>query len=298
MRSATVFSLIVVMVLGIYILPSVTAKFTGSHSWEVNRSGGPSQLKCGRCHIYIRDEMAAAGGTNVSNSSAGNAEGSCTFYNDQVDVVCAHINASRNANFTGTNRAINITTDTTRDWDTVCHMCHVLETGASVGAQHTRVTIRVCTDCHGSNNSVGRINTSRAASYSPWGRPLCNATQPSGCSEMVVGPRLASNDDLHNNFFVPLEALSSGYAYESSASSAGAGSLGGDGNYTAGWYACLGCHTHVGVQMTLRRSGIFYFNITATATYWSATAPIRNTTAVNITDQFATAPSFTVSKWY
>ncbi len=291
MRSATVFALIAVMVLGIYILPSVTAKFAGSHSWEVNLTARSEGLKCGRCHVYIRDEMAAAGGTNVSNDN------DCfplATWNPNWDVVCSHISASRNTSFVGTGMAVNITADANRDWDTVCHMCHVVERGASVGTQHTRVTTRVCTDCHGNSTSVGRIYTSRG--NSPWGQGNCTATAAGigNCSEFVVGPRLASSQDLHSNFFVPLDRVSGDIAYEDTAASAGAGGLGSDGNYTAGWYACLGCHTHVGIQMTLYRSNIFNFSITATETFWNASRVNRNTTSVNVTSQ----AGFYASKWY
>ncbi len=69
MRRFTLLSVVATMILGIYVLPSVTARFAGSHTWELNLTADPDervgQLDCGKCHVYIKNEFTA-GSFNVS----------------------------------------------------------------------------------------------------------------------------------------------------------------------------------------------------------------------------------------
>jgi hypothetical protein len=138
--------IIAVIVLGIYILPSAVAKYTGSHTWEFNRTGGVTSIECGRCHIYIVNEI------NSSNT---------------VDTMWAHRNASTNSSYVGPGGIINISYQPTGSLYDVCWMCHITEDNAVQGT-HTKVVTRVCTDvdCHG--NYTGN--------YTVWGEPIRNVT--------------------------------------------------------------------------------------------------------------------------
>ena len=49
------------VVVGVYVLPSVTAKFQGSHTMEFNASSNgvtnASGMDCGACHTYVQSEL-------------------------------------------------------------------------------------------------------------------------------------------------------------------------------------------------------------------------------------------------
>ena len=53
MISRSALLLLAMVVVGIYVLPSVTARFAGSHTMEVNTSAGSGGMSCGECHQYI-----------------------------------------------------------------------------------------------------------------------------------------------------------------------------------------------------------------------------------------------------
>jgi hypothetical protein len=140
--------LLALLVLGIYVLPSVTARFAGSHTMEVNTTlGGPQKMKCGQCHQYIVDELNA---TNASDYVTGQ-----------------HMAAALVA--------------TPED---VCVFCHTSSTG--IAGAHTQVTVKPCTEatsCHGQNvsdykkNVTGRLGDDSDA-HSAWYNAMTTATDP------------------------------------------------------------------------------------------------------------------------
>jgi hypothetical protein len=109
----------------------------------------------------------------------------------------------------------------------------------SVGwsGSHTKITIRACTDadCHGDVSG-----TTMCTVYTDGGtNGTCNVTG-----------RLDSEVDAHKRFFRPLNASTSNYTSE-------------DGtNYTAGFYTCLACHSHVSYNKKVRRPNKFFANFT------------------------------------
>ena len=246
--------LIAVLVLGIYVLPSATAKFAGSHTWEFNASTGVTGLKCGKCHVYIVSEI------NNSNAKAlaGNA-------------ITAHLNASNATEYIGKGKPLNFsgpgaTWDAT--YDNVCWMCHVVEGGASVSGTHTRVTIRVCTDvdCHGNYNNQSD-DGGTVTSCDIWGEDHCNVTG-----------RINNTADAHRNFYYPLTRYTSPYGNENG------------GQYDYGFVACLACHTHVGLDLNFTRPNKLSarFNLTAMTgstqtSPWNITKLEVNTSSTNTT---------------
>ncbi len=177
--SLTAFLLIFILVLLIiYALPSATAKFAGSHTWEFNSTYGVTALKCGKCHGYIKSEMLS---------------------NKTPDALSSHLSASSNSSYVGPGKIINITRTPSGNYDDVCYMCHVVE-DTFTAASHTKVTIRVCTDvdCHGdSTNAPG--NTS----CDLWDDEHCNVTG-----------RINETDDAHRNFYYPLTKINTSYISE------------------------------------------------------------------------------------
>jgi len=181
MRSRGTMLLLSLLVLGIYVLPSVTARYAGSHTMEVNTSvGGPQNMKCGQCHGYIVDELNA------------------TTKSDYV--VYQHMVAA------GASTA-----------DTVCQFCHTVSTG--IVGSHTQVTIKPCTDssCHGNESS-------------------------SEITRNVTG-RLNTSVDMHRGWYRAMEATNDPLGRVDSSGTA----------LKAGYYVCLGCHTHVGVAFNVTR---------------------------------------------
>jgi hypothetical protein len=172
--------LIGVLVLGIYILPSAVAKYSGT--WEVNNTAGVAGLQCGKCHGYIKDEFAFAVADNV---------------------VEAHKNASNNSLFVGPGAIINISGTPDGTDDDVCLMCHQQQQDAAVTGGHTKVVIRVCTDedCHGDENGDGMCTV-----Y-PTGFGGANTS----CN--VTG-RINESVDAHWNFYRPLTEIDSSIGQE------------------------------------------------------------------------------------
>ena len=226
--------LIAVFVLGIYILPSAVAKYAGSHTWELNETSRVTGLQCGLCHTYIVNEI---------NSSI------------TEDVMWKHRNASNNSAFVGPTGVINISFTPQGNLTDVCWMCHVVqnEYAATTGG-HTKVVIRVCTDtdCHGDSSSGD--NEGMCEVYTSG---LSGAN--SSCN--ITG-KISSTVDAHWNFFVPLEAIESSIGREN-----------GSGNYGSGFFACLGCHTHVGMDLNITRPQkvSLWLNLTSITAGFNAT---------------------------
>jgi hypothetical protein len=202
--------LIAVFILGIYVLPSAVAKYAGSHTWELNETGGVTSLQCGKCHTYIKNEITAG----VTN-----------------DAMNAHLNASNNSNYVGIGKLINITNTPTGSLDDVCWMCHIQELDATLSGGHTKVVIRACTDsdCHGDTTGTGAC-TVFPTGFGGGVNTSCNVTG-----------NLNSSTDAHWNFYRPLTGLTSSIGNEDG------------GNYDMGFIACIGCHTHTGLDLNITR---------------------------------------------
>ncbi len=118
----------IIIATAIYVLPSITAKLAGSHTWELNNTGGAVELRCTRCHEYIFNEL---------NATA-----------DSEAVFKAHRNAAGNKTYTSSlfNPLVNNATDSS-----FCSMCHL--TRINVTGAHTQILVRPCIDlnCHGNN---------------------------------------------------------------------------------------------------------------------------------------------------
>ncbi len=258
MRKVTLLTIASIMILGIYVLPGVTARIAGSHTWEVNRTGGPSALQCGKCHQYIQDETQQ---TAVSRNT-----------------TLTHQRASNTSNYVGPGKFIDIQTPTGA-LDTFCTMCHAVE-GTSTYSGHTRVTIRACTDadCHGTNTVIGINNQSQ---------------KEGNFSELTVNitARLSNPADAHARWYNPLAGAASTYVAANASQPSGIVS---SGNYTQGFYACIGCHTHVSVNMDVYRPGAVNFSINNQgATEFIISAINVDTTNNNYTRSIGT----TGTKW-
>ncbi len=213
----SVLMLLAIAVIGIYVLPSVTARFAGSHTMEVNESALVEGLMCERCHTYIIDELYA---TERSD-----------------DVVVKHLAAAQSAAYVNSTGILNITdTDGLANANrSACLMCHlVTKDRGGLNASHTKITIRVCTDpkCHGQPEDPNTLS-----GYDQYTSTLLNITA-----------KLSADVDVHSKFYNPLNDSDSRYVRQ-------------DGvNYTRGFFACLGCHTHVGITFNLTRPNMISFN--------------------------------------
>lgn len=190
---------------------------------ELNTGNGTMGLKCAPCHQYILDEMAA------SNLSYGKPDG----------VYWKHLNTLANIQYAAPNKELNFTINPPLFGGAkhnVCQVCHITESDAqAVDGQHTKLTIRVCTDtdCHGDSVTRG---TSLAEYYQAG----------------LVGRNLTAANDLHGPWFDEMEKINSSYMSE-------------DGTYySQGFYVCLGCHTHIGVAFNITRPTSYSFNMTLT----------------------------------
>jgi cytochrome c553 len=125
------FLLIILLVLGVYVLPTAFARFAGTHTMEVNKSAGISGLDCIACHQIIFDELNATAASRATTQ--------------------AHRNAAGNTSYT--RNWLNMTIDNTSEVG-VCYLCHRPQT--DVINSHTMGVVRACTDldCHGNNGTV------------------------------------------------------------------------------------------------------------------------------------------------
>lgn len=192
---------ILLVVAGIYVMPSVIASFQGTHTWEVNATAGGMGLRCNECHSYILSEMTAGDGS---------------------DVFQAHRNAAGNEAYT--KGLLNLEIDNTTDYGT-CQLCHLAK--MRINESHTQVVVRVCTDpnCHGSKEGTN------------------NTLYYTG----VVGPQLGNTSNVHGSWFSGMYSYYSSYRNETGAA------------YTKGYWACLGCHTHVDTDVKITE-GTFAHN--------------------------------------
>jgi len=178
-----------------------------------------------------------------------------------VEVATKHLNAAWDSNYIGSDGEINISkSELPGLMPNVCLLCHLAEqTSISIAGSHTKIIIRVCTDddCHGNSTSMG--------------------------SEIVypetgsVGLNLSSANDAHSEWFNGMESRTSSYINEDG------------GNYSTGFYTCLGCHTHVGMSMNLTRPQVFNINVTRNESGVFISTPAMNYTTLNETMSYKPA---------
>ncbi len=225
---SSVLMLLAIAVVGIYVLPSVTARFAGSHSMELNQTGRISSLQCERCHDYILGELGAT--------------------SQATDVLTAHRLAAPEANYVNGSGILNITkTDALANANrSACMLCHLVTRNVTgnLNMTHTHTTIRVCDDdqCHGAGVEQAG-DTTVGGVLAAWATDALN-----------VSAKLSNAADPHSKFYNPLNVQP---AYEYIDQQTGQ-------NYTKGFYACMACHTHVGVSFNLSRPNAIGFNMTAT----------------------------------
>ncbi len=154
-----------------------------------------------------------------------------------------------------------------QDNNAQCYVCHRAQIFNVEGA-HTKVTVRGCTDaqCHGSDanktwtGEVGLENTDAAyrSKFGEWftlgncGAAGCHVGEY-GYKRMAaneIGAKLSDKSDAHNRWFVGLKTINSTYKD---------GATG--GNLSADYFSCLGCHTHTGLKLTIKRPGSYDVNI-------------------------------------
>jgi len=223
MRSRGTMLLLALLVLGIYVLPSVTARFAGSHTMEVNTTtGGPQNMACGQCHGYIVDELNA------------------TTKSDYV--VYQHMVAAGASTVS-----------------TVCKFCHT--TSTVIDGSHTQVTIKPCTDstCHGNESSTE-------------------------ITRNITG-RLNNTADVHRGWYQGMESTTDPLGRVDASGTA----------LKAGYYTCLGCHTHVGVAFNVTRPNSY--NVTMTISGASSDWVIVNNVAIGSETATNTSDANPGTKW-
>jgi hypothetical protein len=213
------------VVTGVYVLPSVTARFSGSHTMEFNASGtgqtNATEINCGNCHGYISDELNSTGmaGTNR--------------------VLQQHIIALQTgeyANATDGTPFLEIPVGVGIDKNEVCPLCHATET--NIVGSHTQVVTRLCDDldCHGLTSN----------------RP----TEIFGGQN--VTEKLNSTADVHWGWYSAMAGVDSNRSKANTTDTSGEHG----GNYGSGYLTCLGCHTTIGVNMNVSRPQAYNINIT------------------------------------
>ncbi len=167
------------------------------------------------------------------------AEMSATNLSD--DVAQRHRIASENTAYIGFDNPINISRDglpiVGASMVNVCLMCHVAEADSlAINGIHTKIVIRVCTDldCHGDQSGT------TSGSIGAFSESTTNVTG-----------RINQTTDAHSNFYRPLSQRNSTiYRNEDG------------GFYDEGFIACMGCHTHVGLDLEFKRPNKFSLNMT------------------------------------
>lgn len=230
--------LVGMVVIGVYVLPSVTAKFQGSHTMEFNASSNgvtnATEMDCGACHKYIETELNATGVLGTAG------------------VIKAHIRALNDRAYTNDNNTDggflqlgNITIGYDEPGKS-CPLCHAAE--VKIDGSHTQVVTRVCTDadCHGYNSS-----------HSYAGQAAGTIVYADGQN---ITEKLNLTTDVHSGWFWALEDIAStrdmaNTSYPNQHS----------GKYGQGYLSCLGCHTHFGMNMNITRPQSFINNISIAA---------------------------------
>ncbi len=236
---SSVLMLLAIAVVGIYVLPSVTARFAGSHTMEVSEDALVEGLMCEKCHTYIIDELYATA--------------------PSTDVIVVHLDAANESGYVNSTGILNITDSLglTLENRSACMLCHLItKDRGGINASHTKITIRVCTDekCHGQPEDPTTLS-----GYSQYTSPLLNITA-----------KLGADEDVHSKFYNPLEASDSQYVRQDGVA------------YKRGFYACLGCHTHVGMEFNLTRPNNIRFSMYKNVTGGEMIGFVFNDTSIDV----------------
>ncbi len=133
--------LMFLMIVAVIGLPTMSARFAGTHTIERNKTAVVKGLDCIGCHEYIWDELSATEDSRAVRDAHKRAVGNDSYTVDQF-----YMNIS----------AYGLTSDTNH---VLCYLCHVGALNASgdpLSPSHTQTTIRACADwhCHGLNEST------------------------------------------------------------------------------------------------------------------------------------------------
>lgn len=238
------FIFLAIIVVGVYVLPGVVATFAGSHSMEVNTTNtfddNPDFYKLGVCFGYCHEEEE-----KIENFPR------CT---ECHPYILAELNAtalSRNVLSAHTPPAQQTLSSADSDVNYACIMCHHPPRIDFTGS-HTKVGVVPCTYCHGNSTDPGIFNFVTLGVDHP--STITNKTA-------WVGPQLANSADMHSNWFKEME----GSTFD-----------GPNANFTTGFYVCMACHTHIGMNMKISRPQAFNINITRTELGISIGGPVIN----------------------
>ncbi len=114
----------------------------------------------------------------------------------------------------------------------VCKLCHMAGL-FGVSGTHTSMTVVGCTNdnCHGNSNVPGKA-------FDYFG---------GANSHLGAGYQISRKQEAHSNFYYGMKSQNSAYV---SADGNGSVAL---ANISADYYTCLGCHTHVGMKLSITR---------------------------------------------
>jgi len=284
-----VLMILAIVAVGLFAMPNILATYAGSHTIEIgapnSTKGSAKALDCTECHQYIKDaatastnsnvvyqaHLAAAGNVNYTtylrlkgtdyttnwetlnasndgplNGSAGNFAAYDAFFivrnkrgNATEGGVAARNSATGNWNginnltgaSLGTGNATEVYPNT--EWR-ACLLCHQAPTGT-----HTRLEIKGCTNayCHGS------------------------AEQASLATATVLN-KAKTKDDIGMTLAKPEDAHSTWFERSNQEADEHKGSLG--ATNTKDYYTCLGCHTHVDVNLNIDKSTGFNMSLNNT----------------------------------
>jgi|GEM_PF-1435664 len=157
----------------------------------------------------------------------------------------------------------------------VCKLCHMAGL-FGVSGTHTSMTVVGCTNdaCHGNSVVPGKAVDYFIGSNSHLG----------------AGYQLSRKQEAHSNFYYGMKSQNSAYV---SADGNGTSNL---TNISADYYTCLGCHTHVGMKLSITRPAGYDVTMDKTAATltdykdntgaWVKNLDINHTANNNGTDAF------------
>lgn len=225
-----------IIILGLYGIPNAVAKYAGSHTWERNATFSFKGAEAnngwrvdGQCYCH---EISGA---------------------KTIDCLKCHDYILEEANATALSRYV--LDKHTAPYNPfapgagessplyACLMCH-RPPYANVQGGHTGVTVVVCTYCHGNSTTPGIMKD-----HSTYAAAAPNLTRTS-----YIGTNLTLDADAHSNFFNPLENMTSEYFFN-----------GTQEKFSAGFYACMACHTHVGLDINITRPDKFSLKLNLTS---------------------------------
>jgi alkylated DNA nucleotide flippase Atl1 len=156
-----------------------------------------------------------------------------------ANVFIAHLGAANGTRpgFDGYADYLQLQRNATNKYD-MCIMCHTAN--VTVTGSHTNVIVRSCTSaaCHG--------NVTTAGGYTGM-----------GVAARQVGPRLANlSAEPHSSWFRNLTGDTIGTYVDEYGN-----------RLQKDYYACLGCHTHVGVDFDITRPNKYVLNISRDSGY-------------------------------